>query len=92
MLKSNLGDFMKQDKRRKVTPELMEKMRKLRKDGLSYAKIADRTGLSLMTVYNYLKKEEKGVIEEEEVKKEEVVKEEEKVGFVQRLKRALGMK
>lgn len=50
---------MKRSGRRKVTPEVIEKMRKLRKEGLSYGKIANKLKLSTMTVYNYLKKEEK---------------------------------
>ena len=71
---------MKQDARRKITPEIMEKMRKLRKEGLSYAKIADELKLGQMTVYNYLKKKEKPA---EEKPTEE--KKEEKVGFLERL-------
>lgn len=50
--------------RGKVTPETIEKMKRLRKEGLSYNKIASRLRLSVMTVYNHLKKEEKvGLIE-----------------------------
>lgn len=45
--------------RRKVTPEILEEMKKLRKEGLTYAKIAERLKLAPMTVYSYLKKEEK---------------------------------
>ena len=79
--------IMKQDARRKVTNEIMEKMRKLRKEGLAYAKIADEFNLSIMTVYNYLKKEEKGVEKEEKVSGKQ-----EKVGFIEGLKRKLGWK
>ncbi len=69
--------------RKKVTPEILERMKSLREKGTSYNKIADKLGLSVMTVYNHLKKEEKvGLIDEKE----------EKVGLVQRLKRALGRK
>lgn len=45
--------------KRKVTPEIVEEMKKLRKEGLPYEKIADALKLSPMTVYSYLKKEEK---------------------------------
>ena len=45
--------------KRKVTPEIVEEMKKLRKKGLPYGKIADVLKLSPMTVYSYLKKEEK---------------------------------
>ena len=68
---------MKKDKRRKVTSEIMEKMRKLRKEGLSYAKIADELKLGQMTVYNYLKKKETPIEEEKPAEK--------KVGFWERL-------
>jgi len=55
---------MKQNVRRKVTPEMIEEMKKLRREGLSYGKIAYKLKLGTMTVYNYLKKEEKvGLIE-----------------------------
>lgn len=38
---------------------MIEKMKRLRRKGMSYNKIAGRLGLSVMTVYNYLKKKEK---------------------------------
>ena len=41
---------------RKVTPEIVEEMRRLRGEGLSYGKIAGRLGLAPMTVYNHLQK------------------------------------
>ena len=50
---------MKRKGMRKVTPEVIEEMKRLRKKGLSYEKIANNLKLSAMTVYNYLKKEEK---------------------------------
>ena len=42
--------------RKKVTPEIVEEMRRLRGEGLSYGKIADRLGLAPMTVYNHLRR------------------------------------
>jgi len=50
---------MKQNGRQKVTPRIIKRMKKLRKEGLSYGKIAYKLKLSTMTVYNYLNKEEK---------------------------------
>ena len=50
---------MKRKNMRKVTPEVIGEMKGLRKKGLSYEKIANNLKLSTMTVYNYLKKEEK---------------------------------
>lgn len=50
---------MKRKGRGKVTPEIIERMKKLRKEGLLYGKIADKLKLSKMTVYNYLKKGDK---------------------------------
>ncbi len=45
--------------RKKVTPEIVEEMRRLRAEGLSYGKIANRLGLNPMTVYNHLRKRER---------------------------------
>ena len=42
--------------RRKVTPEVLEKMKRLRAEGMSYEKIARRLGLYPMTVYNHAEK------------------------------------
>jgi predicted transcriptional regulator len=54
----------KKDRRRKVTPETKGRIRKLRDEGLTYQKIAEKLNLSYTTVYNYLKEkeEEKGKI------------------------------
>ena len=38
---------------------MIKEMKRLRREGTSYNKIAGRLGLSVMTVYNYLKKKEK---------------------------------
>jgi len=46
-------------RRKKVSPEMIKKMKRLRREGMSYNKIAGRLGLSVMTVYNHLKKKEK---------------------------------
>jgi len=43
--------------RKRVTKEVLEEMRRLRGEGLSYGKIADRLGLAPMTVYNHLREE-----------------------------------
>jgi DNA invertase Pin-like site-specific DNA recombinase len=74
--------------RKKVTPELIEKMKELRAQGWPYQKIAAKLGLSVMTVYNHLKKA--GKVEAEKPKEEAVEekKEEEKKekkGFFSRL-------
>ena len=42
--------------RRKVTPEIVEEMGRLRGEGLSYGKIAVKLGLAPMTVYNHLRR------------------------------------
>ena len=54
--------FVKYDTmpRRKATQEIVEEMRRLRREGMSYGKIAVRFGLSPMTVYNHLQKKGKG--------------------------------
>jgi len=46
-------------RRKKVSPEMIKKMKRLRREGMSYNKIAGKLGLSVMTVYNHLKKKEK---------------------------------
>jgi hypothetical protein len=51
--------------RKKVTPKLMEKMKELRARGWPYQRIAAELGLSVMTVYNHLKKAEVGKPREE---------------------------
>ncbi len=45
------------DGRRKVTPQTLEKMRKLRSQGMTYQRIAKELNLSIMTVYNYINKQ-----------------------------------
>jgi len=44
--------------RRKVTPEVLEEMGRLRREGLTYGEIADKLGLSYITVLKYLKRKE----------------------------------
>ena len=56
------GDVMtrkRRKRRKKVNLEMIKKMKMLRRKGMSYNKIASRLGLSVMTVYNHLKKKEK---------------------------------
>lgn len=48
-------------RRRKVTSQMVKRMKALRKRGLSYGKIARELNLGTMTVYNYLKREEKKI-------------------------------
>ena len=50
---------MTRKRRKKVSPEMIKRMKRLRMKGMSYNKIARRLGLSVMTVYNHLKKKEK---------------------------------
>ncbi len=64
----------RKDRRRKVTPEMKGRMKKLRDEGLTYQKIAEKLNLSYATVYNHLKKKEK---------------EKEKVTFPERLGRKI---
>ncbi len=45
--------------RKKVTPEIVEEMKRLRGEGLSYDKIARKLGLYPMTIYNHLRKKER---------------------------------
>jgi len=60
-------------RRKKVTPEVLEEMKKLRAEGMSHGKIAGRLGLTPMTVYNHLRKRERH-------------------GFIERLKRKMGLR
>jgi transcriptional regulator with XRE-family HTH domain len=53
----------KRDRRRKVTPAMIRRMKKLRAEGLSYEKIAKRLNLAPMTAFNYLKGEKVGFFE-----------------------------
>ena len=50
--------------RRKVTPEVLEEMRRLRGEGMTYREIAGRLGLSKMTVHRHLRPREAGSLEE----------------------------
>lgn len=59
VIKELLEDIIKRKGWRKATPEVIDEMMKLKKEGLSYRKIAYMFKLSKTTVYNYLKKEEK---------------------------------
>ncbi len=60
---------MTRKRRKKVNPEMIKKMKMLRRKGMSYNKIASRLGLSVMTVYNYLKKKKKvGLVEKLKLK------------------------
>ncbi|MBA7502647.1 hypothetical protein ES706_01240 [subsurface metagenome] len=43
--------------RRKVTEEVLERMKKLREEGLTYREIADKLNLSYETVFRYLREE-----------------------------------
>jgi DNA invertase Pin-like site-specific DNA recombinase len=70
--------------RRKVTPELMERMRELRAKGWPYQRIAAELGLSVMTVYNHLKKAEVGEPRGEATRGKEEEKKEKK-GLLGRL-------
>ncbi|MEM3420940.1 MAG: helix-turn-helix domain-containing protein [Candidatus Hadarchaeum sp.] len=84
---------MKEDKRRKVTPEVVRKMRELRSQGMTYQKIAKELNLSYLTVYKYLNVEKypEARIEAEEgaTARTEAVPEK-KPGFWAKLKEKLG--
>ena len=58
MRKEGLGG-----RRRKVTREVMERMRGLREAGVPKKEIADKLNLSYGTVLMYLKREELGLVE-----------------------------
>jgi len=45
--------------RKKVTEDVLERMKHLKREGLSYAKVADKLGLAPMTVYNHLRRRER---------------------------------
>jgi DNA invertase Pin-like site-specific DNA recombinase len=79
---------MKADRRRKVTPETVKRMRELRSQGMTYQNIAKKLNLSYLTVYKYLNPE-KEVKGEVETQKEEASPEK-KPGFWARLKAKLG--
>ncbi|MBC7218934.1 MAG: helix-turn-helix domain-containing protein [Hadesarchaea archaeon] len=84
---------MKVDKRRKVTSEVVKKMRELRSQGMTYQKIAKELNLSYLTVYKYLNVEKypkvKLVPEAAAEAKEEAAPEK-KPGFWSKLKSMLG--
>ncbi len=92
---------MKKDGRRKVNATTVARMKQLRKQGLSYAKIGNKLGISMLTVYNYLKKEGIGstgkvVKDAKPAKKNQkikssVPKKKKKESFLAKLKRSLGM-
>ncbi len=86
---------MKVDKRVRVTPEKLKRMQELRKNGMTYQKIATTVHLSYLTVYKYLnnQKEVKAApVAPVEVKEEEKAPEAKaKEGFFDRLKFKLGL-
>ena len=49
-------DSLEPKKRLKVTPEELDKIKKLRKEGITISKIAKIYGVSEQTIYNYLKR------------------------------------
>jgi DNA invertase Pin-like site-specific DNA recombinase len=79
---------MKVDKRRKVTPETVKRLRELRSNGMTYQAISKKIGLSYLTVYKYLNAD-KTIKDKTEVKKKEHV--DGKLGFFGSLKKKLGM-
>ncbi|MGC8817300.1 MAG: helix-turn-helix domain-containing protein [Candidatus Hadarchaeum sp.] len=85
---------MKVDKRKKVNPEVLKKMRELRSQGMTYQKIAKELNLSYLTVYKYLNIEKYQKVKTEPKEGAAVPKEgaaaEKKPGFWSRLKAKLG--
>ena len=55
--------------RRKVTPEIVGRMEKLKKEGLTYEEIAGKTGLSRSTVAVYMRGEKRKRITPEIIEK-----------------------
>lgn len=49
-------DSLEPKKRLKVTPEELDKIKELRKEGITISKIAKIYGVSEQTIYNYLKR------------------------------------
>jgi transposase len=56
-LRGKVAVSLKRFRYRKVTPEMMVEMEKLRKQGLTYPEIAEKFGISLAIVYYHLNPE-----------------------------------